>query len=63
VKQLEHYVHLNDGTRSDIEWWHCFAETWNGVSMLSSLNGKPPSAVITSDASGSWGCGAVCGPE
>ena len=31
--------------------------------MLSSLNSSPPVAVITSDASRSWGCGALCGIE
>ena len=31
--------------------------------MLASLNRSSPVAVITSDASGSWGCGAFCGLE
>jgi len=31
--------------------------------MLSSLKSSPPVGVITSDASGSWGCGAFCGIE
>ena len=31
--------------------------------MLSSLNSQPPVATITSDASGSWGCGAICGQD
>jgi len=44
-------------------WWHQFVEMWNGVSMLSSLNCQAPAAVITSDASGSWGCGAFCEME
>jgi len=40
-KKLEHFVRLNEDARSDIEWWYRFAETWNGVSMLSSLNNNP----------------------
>ena len=63
AKQLDHFIRLNEEARSDIEWWHRFAERWNGVSMLSSLNSQPAVATITSDASRSWGCGAVCGQE
>ena len=63
AKQLDHFIRLNEEARSDIEWWHRFAEPWNGVSMLSSLNSQPPVTTITSDASRSWGCGAVCGQE
>ena len=54
---------LNEEVRSDIEWWHQFADMWNGVSMLSSLNCQTPATVITLDVSGSWGCRAVCGLE
>ena len=63
VKKLDHFIRLNANARSDIEWWYQFAQTWNGVSLLSSLNKQSPAAIITSDASGSWGCGAVCGKE
>ena len=63
VKKLDHFIRLNVNARSDIEWWYQFAQTWNGVSLLSSLNKQSPAAIITSDASGSWGCGAVCGKE
>jgi len=63
VKKLDHFIRLNANARSDIEWWYQFAQTWNGVSLLSSLNKQSSAAIITSDASGSWGCGAVCGKE
>jgi len=33
--------------RSDIEWCYRFAETWNGIPMLPSLNCKTPLAVNT----------------
>ena len=36
------------------------APVWNGVSLLSSLTAQTPATVIYSDASGTWGCGAVC---
>ena len=40
-------------------WWTHQSETCNGVSMLHSLNSKSLPAVITSDVSRAWGCGAV----
>ena len=50
-------IRLNAGFRSDIAWWSTFVSGWNGVSFL-----PPPSllpeTVYTTDASGSWGCGA-----
>lgn len=56
VDELEHWVHLNASAGADIAWWHTFLQAWNGISVMS------PSAAttcITSDASGSWGCGAT----
>ncbi len=48
---------LNTGFRSDLAWWDTFVKGWNGVSFL-----PPPSHLpiteVTTDASGSWGCGA-----
>ena len=49
-------MHLNQAARADIAWWHAFVQTWNGVSLLPS---SCPLKIITSDASGSWGCGAT----
>ena len=50
-------VHLNAGLRA---WWNIFIHDWNGVSFLA-----PPATllqvVMTSNASGSWGCGAWLG--
>lgn len=50
-------IRLNIGFRSDLAWWHQFVQQWNGISFL-----QPPSCLpaleMTSDASGSWGCGA-----
>ena len=58
VKELHHFVRLNKGFRSDLEWWAMFLAGWNGVSLLSTVVRKPPDAIVTSDASGGWGCGA-----
>ena len=50
-------IRLNQGFRSDLAWWQLFIQDWNGVSFL---DPPPllPRVVVTSDASGSWGCGA-----
>ena len=50
-------MRLSRGFRSDLAWWQEFVLQWNGVSFL-----LPPSHLpqldMSSDASGSWGCGA-----
>ena len=42
--------------RADLCWWSTFVSQWNGVAVvpLSSV----PELIVTSDASGHWGCGA-----
>ena len=56
VKELDHWVHLNQAARAYIAWWHAFIQIWNGVSLLPC---SCPPKIIISDASGSWGCGAT----
>ena len=53
VTKPNHHIRLKQ-TR----WWQEFLELWNGVSLLLSLGEEHPSIVLTSDASGLWGCGA-----
>ena len=50
-------IRLNRDFRSDLLWWRVFAERWNGVSVATPLPGNPPTQ-LTTDASGTWGCGA-----
>ena len=57
--KLDHCIRLNAAAKSDLEWWFRFIENWNGVSFLGSATLAPPHLTITSDASGSWGCGAI----
>ena len=52
------FLRLNLAARSDIIWWNSFIESWNGLSMMHSLRIHNPDIILTSDASGSWGCGA-----
>ena len=61
VKQLTRYIRLGPSARSDIEWWYQYCTAWNGISMMSVVNKARPefNVSIVSDASGSWGCGAL----
>ena len=63
AKHLDHFVRFSRDARSDVEWWYQFSTLWNGVSMMRAVGVSPMSATLTSDASGSWGCGAFCGPH
>ena len=57
VRPSQPVMRLNQGFRSDLAQWSSFITTWNGVFFL-----PPPSHLptleVTSDVSGSWGCGA-----
>ena len=39
-------------------WWSEYIADWNGISLLQSLGELVPTTTLTSDASGTWGCGA-----
>ena len=58
TKKLYHNIRLNKNFRSDLSWWALFLTTWNGVGMMASTVKSKCTAVLTSDASGNWGCGA-----
>lgn len=58
--KLDHWIHLSVDFRADIAWWQAFLRVWNHRSMMHIIDRRSlPDIVITSDASGSWGCGAV----
>ena len=63
VKNLDNLVRLNISARSDVLWWSLFAAQWNGTSMLAQLDKVNPQFSVTSDASGTWGCGAYEGSK
>lgn len=52
------HLRLNVQARSDIQWSHRFIEHWNDLSMMQTSRRCNPDVVLTSDTSGSWGCGA-----
>ena len=56
-------LRLNTEFRSDVTWWALFLDRWNGVSLVTSLCRLPVDHHLTTDASGSWGCGAFCGSK
>ena len=55
-KNPNHHLRLNKNFRSDTMWWKTFARRWNGSALVIHLGSKR--LEMTSDASGSWGCGA-----
>ena len=55
-KRPHHFVRLNTSFRADLRWWRVFIDCWNGVSVIPGP--ARDEVVVTSDASGSWGCGA-----
>ena len=59
VKELDFYTRLNKAFKSDLYWWHTFLKDWIGISFLKLTDSTLSAhAVIQTDASGSWGCGA-----
>ena len=58
VRELHHFIHLNKGFHSDLEWQSMFLSNWNGVSLLSTVVRKTLDVTVISDASGNWGGGA-----
>ena len=58
ARRPHHHIRLGTAVRSDILWWHTFMGEWNGVSIIP--HPVPPSSVLWTDTSGSFGCGAIC---
>lgn len=60
-KQRHHHICLNKEFRSDLLWWKVFARHWNGPSLI--VHHQSKEYHLTSDASGSWGCGVWHGKK
>ena len=54
----DHFIRLNLPTRADIMQWYLIAVEWSGISMFWDVSKKTADITVTSDVSGSWGCGA-----
>ena len=50
-----HMIRLNAAFRANMEWWWCFASSWNSVSVISQGSDEVPNLEFCSDASGSYG--------
>lgn len=61
ARRGHHHIRLNAQFRADMLWWRTFAAHWNGASLVVTEDSRVVS--LTSDASGSWGCGAWSGNE
>ena len=57
-----HHIRLNREFRADLAWWRLFLRPWNGVGLID-VTSSHPGIELSSDASGSWGCGAWCGTK
>lgn len=53
-RKAYHKIRLNREFPSDLQWWSIFSTSWNGVSYLSAQT----TGEFSTDASGTWGCGA-----
>ena len=60
LKRLSYYTRINTAFQSDLRWWHLFASSWNGRGFFTC---SLPDHEILTDASGTWGCGAVFGTK
>ena len=61
TKVAYHHIRLNRDFRSYLAWWKTFVDTWNGISFLQLTRQLVPSVNVFTDASGSFGFGAIWG--
>ena len=50
-------MHLDGTARADLLWWEYFLQQWNGTMFFP--RSPDPNVHVVSDASGSFGCGAI----
>ena len=55
ARRRHHHIRLSKEFRADMLWWKYFAAQWNGASLVVKEEGDQ--VLLTSDASGTWGCG------
>ena len=57
ARRPHHHLRLSLAFRSDLLWWDCFISSWNGCRMIPFDQAR--AIHVWTDASGSFGCGAV----
>ena len=55
VQEPYHWIRLNKGFWSDLQWWSCFLPKWNGHGMMYGTIKTRSDITVTSDASGAVG--------
>lgn len=59
AKLPHHFIRLNEDFKSDLAWWSLFLSMERiSHDVIIQAGTAIPTATVTSDASGSWGCGA-----
>ena len=59
ARRQRKYTRLNNACRLNLNWWHEFLPTWNGVCFFDLPDWAPlPNFELTTDASGNLGFGA-----
>lgn len=61
TKESYHHIRLNKESWSDLAWWKTYVNAWNGISFLQLTHQLVPSVNVFTDASGSFGRGAIWG--
>ena len=63
VGKRQQFVRLNASFKSDLWWWHCYLDSWNGVAMMENCPSIDQEIHLYADASGCFGSGAWWGVE
>ncbi len=59
TRQAYHHIRLNAAFRADLMWWARFLHDWNGLAILPGVRSQEAQIKLVTDASGSFGCGAL----
>ena len=60
ARHPDHWIKLDAEFHADLSWWDVFLPVWNARSMMDIHDPNwVPTVSFSSDASGSWDCGAV----
>ena len=59
LSKPHHHIRVNEQLHLDIARWHSFLTARNGMSLMSVMSSRLSEFTMLSDASGSWGCGAL----
>jgi len=54
-----HHIRINREPKADLMWWMTFMSSWNGTAIITPTEKGCREYHIWTDASGSFGCGAV----